>query len=78
MLNGVSRGGDGCQDGPVLPVDVGLDAPVEAQNGHQEDDDGPEDPPEPGLVGEEDVDQALVISMQPLAAITECSSTTLN
>ena len=48
-----------CQDGFVPPVEVGLDAPVETKDCHQDDHDEPEEPAEPGLVGEEDVDQAL-------------------
>ena len=60
MLNRISCGGDGCQDRLVLPVDVVLDAPVETQHGHQDQDHDPEDPTKPWLVGKEDVDQALL------------------
>ena len=59
LLNRVSCGGDGCQDRFVLPLYIGQDAPVETQNGHQDENYDPEDSSKPGLVREEHVDQSL-------------------
>ena len=56
MLDRVGGRCDGRQHRLVFPVDVGLDAPVETEDRHQDDHNDPEDPSEPGLVGEEDVD----------------------
>ena len=56
LLDRVGGRCDGRQHRLVFPVDVGLDAPVETEDRHQDDHNDPEDPSEPGLVGEEDVD----------------------
>jgi hypothetical protein len=57
-FDGVGRGCDGCQDGFVLPIQVCFDAPVETESCHEDHNNDPEDSPDDGLIGEEDVDQA--------------------
>ena len=59
LLDAVSSSGDGGEDGFVLPVQVGLNAPVEAKGCHGEHHQDPKDLSKDCLVREEDVDQTL-------------------
>jgi len=59
LVNGISCSRNSGQNRIISPVDVSLDTPVEAQHCHQHDHQDPEHFPEPGLIGEEDVDQPL-------------------
>lgn len=59
LSNRIGSCGNSCQNWIVSPVRISLDAPVEAQGCHQEDHRNPEQPSEPGLVGEKHVHQPL-------------------